>query len=451
VRRNRDLVLPARFWVIWSGQIVTLLGNSALRFAFVIRVWASGGQATGVVLLTLWAMLPQLLLSPTAGALVDRCRKRTALQLADLCGLVAVAGLAAVYFGGQLRLWEIYVAVAAGGAATAFQYPALASAVPALVSERHYQRANGLLGSSQSIATICGPMLGALLIATSGLGLILWVDLATFVVALATVQFAAPEEPGKPGEQAAAGPRARRRLLADSAAGLSYLFARPSLRGLTLVMFAVNLVMVFGMAVLQPMVLARTGGDTSELAGVVSCMGIGGVAGGFLVGAWGGPKNRIRGMTLGIVGLCLSALIAMAVSRSMAGWCVAIFVGALLLPIINSAEQSLLQTKVPAGMQGKVFGASLFATQISAPLALAVAGPLADDVFDPHGAARGVLRLFQPLLGAGAGSGMAAMLLIAGIAGIGTAVAGMASRSVRDIDLLVPDLETGSLTAQPAH
>jgi MFS transporter, DHA3 family, macrolide efflux protein len=450
---RRNLVLPSRFWVLWCGQVVTLLGNSVLDFVFVIHAWESGEQATKVVLLILFAMLPQMLLSPTAGALVDRCRKRTALRLADLAGLIAVSGLTAVYFSGQLRLWEIYVAVALGGAATAFQYPALSSAVPLLVPERQYQRANGLLSAASSIASVCGPVLAGVLIATAGLGLILWVDLASFVFALVSVQFVRlREQPRAP----ATTPRTRRGLTADSAEGLRYLFARPSLRGLTLVFFMVNLVTVFGMAVLQPMILARTGGDASKLAVVMSCMGAGGVAGGLLTGAWGGPRNRIRGMTLGVIGLCLSALVGMAVARSVAGWCVAIFIGALLLPMINSAEQSIVQTKVPLDIQGRVFGASLFATSISAPLALAVAGPLADHVFEPHGAPGGVVRLFEPLLGYGPGSGMAAMLLIAGACGIATAVIGMASRPVRDIDLLIPDLDTGADASsrpleEPAH
>jgi MFS transporter, DHA3 family, macrolide efflux protein len=438
---EKDRVLPSRFWIIWSGQVATLVGNSVLRFAFVIHAWVTGGQATRVVLLTLFAMLPQMLLSPTAGALVDRCRKRTALRLADLGGLLVISALSALWFSGSVRLWEIYLAVALSGAAAAFQYPALSSAVPLLVSEGQYQRANGVLAAASSLASVFGPVLAGVLIAAGGMDLVLWLDLASFVVALASVQFIRLPERG--GAQAQV-TRIRRRLLAESAEGMRYLFARPSLRGLTLVFFTVNLVMVFGFAVLQPMILARTGGDADKLAVVMSSMGIGGVAGGFLVGASGGPRNRIRGMTLGVVGLCLSALIGMAVLRSVAGWCVAIFVGALLLPVINSAEQSIVQTKVPASLQGRVFGASLFLTQISAPLALAVAGPLADHVFEPHGPAPGVTRLFGPLLGSGPGSGMAAMLLIAGVCGISAAIAGMAIRPIRDIDLLIPDLDTGA-------
>jgi MFS transporter, DHA3 family, macrolide efflux protein len=440
--------LPSRFWAIWVGQVVTLAGNSVLRFAFVVHAWAAGEQATRVVALSLSAMLPQLLLSPIAGALVDRCRKRTALRLTDLGGLVVVVGLCAVDFSGQLDLWQIYAAVALLGASAAFQYPAVSSAVPLLVEKDQYQRANGLIGSASSIATVSGPILAGILIGVAGLGLILCVDLASFIVMLACVQLISLPEP--PRRDVGKGRvRPWRRLAAESAEGLRYLLGQPSLRGLTLVFFAVNLVMMFGFAVLQPMILARSGNSSADLASVMACIGVGGVAGGLLLNAWGGPENRIRGMMLGTIGMCLSAQVGAAIARSVTWWCVSVFIGAVLLPMINSAMQSIIQTKVPADRLGRVFGAVMFFSQISAPLAMAVSGPLADHVFEPHGESGGVARLLGPLLGNGPGSGMAAMLLIGGICGIGAAIVGMTSRSVRDIDWLLPDLNTADAATDP--
>jgi DHA3 family macrolide efflux protein-like MFS transporter len=426
-----------RFGFIWSGQAVTLVGNSVLRFAFVVQAWTAGGQATKVVLLSMCALLPQVLLSPTAGALVDRLPKRLALQLPDIGGLAVVASLSAVYFSGNLRLWMIYLAVALLGTAAAFQYPALASAVPLLVRKEHLQRANGLLSTAKSTADIGGPALAALLIATTGFGAILWLDLASFVFAVVSVQLVRfPHQPaGQPGERP-------RRLGADSLEGLRYLFSLPSLRALVLVNFTANLVMVFGYAVVQPMVLDRSGDDTSALASVMTSIGIGGVAGGLLLGVWGGPKVRIRGMLLGIAGMCLTSQILMACSRGVVAWCAAMFAGALLVPIVNGTFQAVLQTKVPPDRLGRVFGAVIFVSQISAPVAMVSSGLLADRVFESRAATgSGLVGLLQPLLGRGPGSGMATMLFIAGVCGTAVALWGMAHRPLRDIEALVPDLD----------
>ncbi|GIL25118.1 MFS transporter [Actinocatenispora comari] len=427
-----------RFGVVWSGQVVTLVGNSVLRFAFVVRAWTEGGHATQVVLLSLCAMVPQLALSPTAGAVVDRLAKRTALQLADAGGLVSVGALALVYATGHLSLWEIYLAVALLGASAAFQYPALSSAVPLLVPKRNLQRANGLLATARSAADVCGPALAGVLVATAGLGWILALDLVTFVLAITTVRLV-----GLPRTRPAdAGAAPRKRLLADSAEGLRYLLARPSLRGLILVFCVVNLVMVFGFAVVQPMVLARTGNDTATLAGVLTAMGVGGIAGGLLLAAWGGPRNRVRGMMLGIVGMCLSAQLAMSAADGALAWCAAILVGALLMPLVNGTMQAIVQTKVPPDKQGRVFGAVVFVSQVSMPVATVLAGPLADHVFEPQAAAhRGLVGLLAPIVGTGRGSGMAAMLFVAGLLGAAAALIGLASTAVRQLDSRIPDLD----------
>ncbi|WP_433442490.1 MFS transporter [Nonomuraea sp. CA-141351] len=422
--------------MVWTGQVVTLVGNSVLRFSLVIQAWTVDHQATQVVALSLCALLPQMLLSPTAGAIVDRCRKRTALQLADAGGLVAVGAMAAVYFLGDLHLWLVYLTVALLGASAAFQFPALSSAVPLLVGKEQLQRANGLLATAKSVADVGGPALAGLLVLTGGLGAVLWIDLLSFAVALVTVRLVrmSGDAPGSATE--------RKRLGADSLEGLRYLFAQPSLRGLILVFFTVNLVMVFGFAVVQPMILARTGSDVSALAGVNAGIGVGGITGGLLLAAWGGPKNRVRGMMLGVVGMCLSAQIVMAVVHGVVAWTAAILVGALIMPIVNGSMQSIIQTKVPKERQGRVFGAVMFVSQISSPVAMAFSGPLADHVFEPQAASgTGLPGLLRPLVGAGPGSGMAAMLLIAGLLGAGAALLGLARRAVRHIDVLTPDLE----------
>ncbi|GHG97227.1 MFS transporter [Streptomyces lanatus] len=429
------------FMLVWSGQAVSLVGNSVLRFAFVFETWSATGRATALTTLSLCALLPQVLLSPLAGAFVDRIRRRTALQLADTGGLLIVALLAVLHFTGGLSTWEVYGAVMLLGCAAAFQFPALGAAVPLLVEKRQLQRANSLLASAKSTADVGGPALGGLLVAFSGLGFILVADLVSFALALAAIRVVRMRGDDGPGKKAADGPR--KRLVAEAVEGMRFLFRYPSLRDLMLAFCFVNLVMVFGFAAVQPMVLARSGGETSALASVNTAIGVGGVAGGVLMAAWSGPRNRARGMLLGIIGMCLSAQVAMALVGGVVGWCAAILVGAALMPMINGTMQAIVQTKVEQEWHGRVFGAVMFLSQISVPLATAVSGPLADHVFEPRAAdGSGIFVVLGPLVGDGPGSGMAAMLLIAGLCGIAVAVVGMSRRTVREIDSLLPDVAT---------
>ena len=428
-----------RFGVIWVGQLVTLIGNALLRFAFVIHAWTTGGKVTDVALLSVCATLPQAVLSPTAGAIVDRCRKEVALRISDASGLVIISGLTFLYYAGNLQLWEIYLAVICLGAASSFAFPALSSAVPLLVPRTHLQRANGLLGSANSGASIFGPALAAVLLRVAGLGSILWMDLITFVVSLVSV-YAMPRTE-KPARHAADG--TRRSITADTAEGIRFLFGQAGLRGLMFVDFGANLVMVFGYAVMQPMVLARTGDNTGALAAVLACTGIGGITGGLLLAAWGGPSHRVRGMMFGIIGMCLTSLIGMGLVRDVPGWCAGMLLGMALMPMINSTMQAIVQTGVPAELQGRVFGAMVSVSQISLPVATVTSGVLADHVFDPQAASEsGLVGFLRPAVGSGVGTGMAVMLILAGLLGIGIALLGMRSRSMRVFDL--PEAEAGA-------
>lgn len=429
------------FGIIWAGHVASLVGNSVLRFALVIQAWSEGRRALDVVALSLCVLAPQIVLSPVAGALIDRVSRRTALQLSDAGGLVTIGLLTVVHFSDEVRIWQVYVTLVLVGAAAAFQYPALSSAVPLLVRKDQLQRANGLLSSAKSSAETCGPALGALLMAGSGLGLVLWVDLASFAVALAAVRIARFQEPERPRGEVRA--RTRRRLWADSTEGLKELWRRPSLRDLVVVFFVVNSVMMLGFAAVQPMVLARTGNDASALAAVSTCTGLGSVGGGLLLAVWGGPKHRTRAMMLGIAGMCLSALIVMSMVDGTVGWCAAILCGALLMPLVNGAVQSLIQTKVPNEVQGRVFGAVMFVAQLSMPPAMGATGLLIDHVLEPQAETdSGLVHVLAPVVGHGPGSGTATLLLLAGVCGCGAALWGWSRHSVRAIDTLLPDLDS---------
>lgn len=430
------------FYLIWAGQLASLLGTTMAQFAFVIHSWASGGHATTVVGLLLAGFVPRMLLSPLAGTLVDRWPKKTVLQLSDIGGMLALGALAAVYFLGHLEIWQIYVALALAGVAEAFQYPAFSAAVPLLVPRDGLQRANGLMATAQSITSIGGPVFAGVLIATGGLGSILVLDVVSYAAAVITI-VAIPirDAAADAGEASTAGGERKSSLWGETGAGLRYILTTPSLRSLTGVMLVANVSAVFGFAVLAPMILARSGNDEASWAIVSVCTGIGGVAGGLLMSLLKAPRSRMRVLLLGTAGVGLIGQVAMAAGRGLPAWCAAELVCAALLPIVNAMETMQLQAKVPAALQGRVFGASIFLSQCVIPLVFLVSGPLADHVFEPQAAAgSGIVGVLAPLLGHGRGTGMAAMLFLAGIMTFAVGLAGLAVPSLRDIDTLMPDL-----------
>lgn len=429
------------FSVIWAGQVATLLGTEIVKFAFILRIWTAGGQATQVIGLALSLAVPRMLLSPVAGVLADRWTKKAVLLASDTGGLAAMLALAAVYFAGPVQVWHIYLALAVSGAAEAFQYPAFASSIPRLVPAGQRQRANGMLTTARSLAGIAGPAAAGVLVALVNLGAILLLDVASFAVALVTIW--AVRVPGsdrevRPDPNGDDEPG----LWAEAVGGLRHIRSWPSLRGLTSVFFAANLAAVFGFALLPTMVLARSGDNAAAWAAVGVASGVGGVVGGVLLTVVRvPPRHRMAILLLSMAGSALLGQVLMAAGRSVPVWSVAGLGSALLIPMVNDMLTLLLQSKVPEDLQGRVFGAIGFLSDVAMPIALIAAAPLADHVFEPEAHAdAGLPRVLAPVVGYGRGTGMASMMLLAGLGTVLVAAVAFASRSVRRIDDLLPDV-----------
>ena len=81
------------FTVIALGQFVSMLGTGMTRFAITIYAWQVTGEATALALVGFFAFGPSVLLSPIAGAIVDRANRKLVMMLSDLAaGLMTLTG-----------------------------------------------------------------------------------------------------------------------------------------------------------------------------------------------------------------------------------------------------------------------------------------------------------------------------------------------------------------------
>jgi hypothetical protein len=121
-------------------------------------------------------------------------------------------------------------------------------------------------------------------------------------------------------------------------------------------------------------------------------------------------------------------------------WAAAGFCFLVLIPILNGSNQAIWQAKVAPNVQGRVFAARRMIAQIIGPVGMALAGPLADRLFEPamqNG--RTLATLLGPWMGAGPGAGMALLMVVSGIAGIGAGLAGYVAPAVRQAEDRLPD------------
>jgi DHA3 family macrolide efflux protein-like MFS transporter len=423
------------FLVVWFGQVISLLGTGMTRFGLTIWAWQITGQATALALVGFFSFAPAILVSPVAGALVDRWNRKLMMMLSDLAAALATAIVLVLLATGHLEIWHLYVTGAFTGVFHAFQFPAYSAAITTMVSTEQYGRASGLLSMAEFGSSIFAPLLAAIFLALTGLPGILVIDLATFLVAIITLILIHVPQPPVSEE----GRRSKGSLWTESAFGFRYILQRRSLLGLQLIFFCLNLVVSFATTVFTPMVLARTGNDTTLLGVIQSTIGLGGLVGGVVLSVWGGPKRKIHGVLLGMT-LTMVGMVGFGIGDHPYAWAVAGFFAMFFVPILNGSSQAIWQIKVAPDLQGRVFATRSLIAQISAPVSTLLSGPLADYVFEPAMMPGGWLtQVFGSLIGTGPGAGMKSMFFIAGVAGIIIGLSGYVVPPVRNIEDLLPD------------
>ena len=134
------------FVIIWLGQLVSMLGTGMTSFALSFYLFEKTGQATALTIAVFSFVAPSILLSPLAGALVDRSNRKFVIIITDLAaGVVTIGWLLIVLRAGNLELWQVYLGNAITGAFNAFQFPAFSAAVTLMIPREQYGRAAGML------------------------------------------------------------------------------------------------------------------------------------------------------------------------------------------------------------------------------------------------------------------------------------------------------------------
>ncbi len=189
LRRDRD------YRWLWSGQVVSGIGNQITRIALPYQVYVLTGSTLAIAALTLVQLIPILIFALGAGSLADAVDRRRLLILTQL-GLAACSGVLVVLAGSaDVSLLALFaVAFVAAGLASVDQ-PARSSSIPRLVPLERLPSAIALNQLNFQMASIVGPAVGGLLIATVGLQGAYMFDLLSFGASLTALAVIAPIPP----------------------------------------------------------------------------------------------------------------------------------------------------------------------------------------------------------------------------------------------------------------
>ena len=360
------------------GQIVSLVGSALVQFALVWYVTKETGSAAVLATATTAAIVPNILLGPFVGALVDRWNRKLVMIIADLVVALATVVLAVLFATGAIQIWHIIAILLTRSAAGVFQGPARTAATTLMVPKEHLSRLGGVNQAVDGMINIFSPALGALLLEVLPMQGVLAVDILTAAIAISLLIFfvKVPQPTTKPKLDKVT-PRS---LLADVRDAVRYIVTWPGLFLMILMASLLNMFLAPGGNLLPLHVTTFFGKGAQELAWMQVAMGVGGIVGGLLLGVWGGFKRRVWTVLMGILGIGAGMLTFGLIPANHFTWSLlSLGMVGLMASFANGSLGPLLQTKVPPEVQGRVFMLLSSLTLAMMPIGLFLSAPIADN------------------------------------------------------------------------
>lgn len=369
------LRVPTLGRVLVSMQVARV-AQSMVSVAIVLFTLDRYGSAAFAGAVTFASVFPGLLISPLAGALLDR-HGRIRLVLLDyvvaLIAMLIIAGLAML----DALPGPLLLIIALVSSLTAIlSHVGLRSLFPILVPEHLWERVNAVDSNGYVVAIIIGPPAAAALVALFGGPAALLVIGIAFGIA-AVVLVGVPDPPART--------ESKGNLLVDAWDGVVYTWRNPTLRGLGFAISAVNLTNGMTTIVLPLIVLQRFGLDATVVGLVFAASGISGMASAFLFGRMdtrGREWSLLVWPTLALVPVMAILLVAAGQSALVPLGVGLLLLESLLLGVLagpmDIALFTVRQRRTDPAWMGRAFSVSMAFNFLGVPIGAAVAGILAE-------------------------------------------------------------------------
>jgi MFS family permease len=431
-----------RFLAVALGQLVSMTGSALAEFAIPVWMYLHTGSLLRFALFAVVGLVPGILVAPLAGAVVDRTSRRTVMLAGDIAAGGTQAVLLCLLWTDAVRAWHVYALLAVLSVALTFQRLAYASAVAQLVPKRYLGHANGIVQLAGGLAQLLVPLAAVALLAAIDLRGILLLDVASYAVAVGVVL--AVRFPSTMAW------RRREGLLAEIAHGFTYSWRHLGFRHMLLFFAALNVFLAPLFVLITPLVLSFS---TLPVAGRVALAGgAGGVVGGLVMTAWGGPpRRRMRGMLLATAALALACLFT-GVRASPLVVAAGAFGMGLGITLVNGIYTTIVQVKVPQRFHGRVFALNTLVAWSTLPLGYGLVAPYGTRLAEPlmrHGGP--LAGTVGRLIGTGPGRGIGLLYVLFALAMLALVGAARRTRVLSRFDAEVPDAPPDDLVGLAAQ
>lgn len=332
------------------------------------------GSAEVLAFSIIAALLPQLVLGFFTGVYIDRWNRKRVMILADLFIALCTLIVAALLYTGESRLSYFYLLLAMRSAGMAFHMPAMQASVPLLAPEDKLMRIAGVNNIINSVSTIAGPALAALLITIFDLSVVLMFDVAGAIIASISLMLVHIPNPEKKHDKVPD-------LFAEMLEGLKIIYSKPGLFWMFLLGILATFFIMPVAALFPLMTLDHFSGNTFHMSIIEIAWGIGMLAGGAIMGIGKLKSYKIiliilmyllLGLTFFLSGILPpSGFVLFAVITSFGGASMSVYSGSFTV---------VLQTMVEPSALGRVFSMYGSITLLPSMLGLLATGFIADSI-----------------------------------------------------------------------
>jgi MFS family permease len=378
LRRRAGVLAVRDFRRFYTGYATSLLGSSMSTVAIAWAVLDSGANATGLGYVFAAAVVPQVLLMAIAGAIADRLGRRRVMLTADALRCAAQASLAAAVFAGRPALWVFVLLAGLVGTGEAFFTPAMDALTVVVAPRDQLGNANALYGLATSATRIAGPVLGGLLIALTGPGVVVAADAASYamsVLALSLLTMSGGTAGPAPAGRPASGRPARQALWRDMAEGWADFRSRTWLWATTVQFAFFNLITWAPWMLLGPVMGRAYLGGAAVWGAIMGVQGAGAIAAG-LLSLGRRPRRPIVVATIGTFCYALPD-VPMALHASAVWVAAAAFCCGAGSAVFSTFYGTALQQQVPPELLARVSALSIFPAYGIGVIGYAIDGPLA--------------------------------------------------------------------------
>lgn len=362
------------FAVIWSGQLASILSSEVVAYSIIFWMSLETGSAEALALAAIAGMLPQSLLGPFVGVYVDRWNRKRTMILADSFIALCTLALTVLFWLGIARMWHLYILLACRSAGAAFHMPAMQASVPLLAPTSQLTRIAGVNQIIVSLSSISGPALGALLLNLTSIGNILLLDVAGAAIACISLLWVRIPNPTRDTMR-------KSELWREFREGFAAMYAIPGM-GWFFLLAVVAWFFIMPVGVMFPlMTLQHFGGAAFEMSLIEIVWGGGALVGGAAMGARTYRVSRIVLVNLMYLVVGLSFVLSGLLPPEGFLW-FALFTAAagVSSSVFNASFVSVVQTRIEAGMLGRVMSLQHSFGLLPATLGLLGSGFLAENV-----------------------------------------------------------------------